>query len=92
MLTKAAQELSSVMESIVNFNHLLSKIELRAASRVCTCGQPHWLPASEGRASAADNIALQLYCKHCDARTHIFMPTGEYQKHSKVIIKEVSGE
>ena len=92
ILSKVAPVLSSVMENIVNFNHLLSKIELRAASRVCTCGSAYWLPTSEGRATAADNIALQLYCKHCDARTHIFMSTGEYQKHSKVIIKEVSGE
>jgi len=76
----------------VNFNHLLSKSELKSASRVCSCGIPYWLPTSEGRATAANNVALQLYCKNCDARTHIFMPTSEYQKHSKVIIKEVTGE
>ena len=35
----------------MNFNHLLSKIELRAASRVCTCGSAYWLPTSEGRAN-----------------------------------------
>jgi hypothetical protein len=80
------------MESIVNFNHLFTKVELKAASRVCTCGSAHWLPTSEGRATAADNMVLQLYCKNCDARTHIFMPTNEYQKHSKVISKEVGSE
>jgi len=74
----------------VNFNHLFSEPELRLASKTCKCGQAHWLPTSEGRASAANNISLQLYCKHCDARTHIFMPVSEYQKHSKVINQEVN--
>lgn len=74
----------------MNFNHLFEDKELRLANKNSKCSQCHWLPASEGQASAANNIAVQMYCKNCNHRTHIFMRLGEYNKHRKVITQEVN--
>ena len=74
----------------MNFNHLFDDKELRLANKNSKCVQCHWLPASEGQASAAKNIAVQMYCKNCNSRTHIFMPLNEYNKHQKVITQEVN--
>ena len=74
----------------MNFNHLFDDKELRLANKNSKCSRCHWLPASEGQASAAKNIAVQMYCKNCNSRTHIFMPLDEYNKHHKVITQEVN--
>ena len=74
----------------MNFNHLFDDKELRLANKNSKCSHCHWLPASEGQASAAKNIAVQMYCKNCNNRTHIFMPLDEYNKHQKVITQEVN--
>ncbi len=74
----------------MNFNHLFNEKELRLANKQGSCKYCHWLPASEGQASAASNIAVQMYCKNCNSRTHIFMHFDEYKKHQKVIAQEVS--
>ena len=74
----------------MNFNHLFDEKELRLADKQSSCKHCYWLPASEGQASAANNIALQMYCKNCNNRTHIFMPLHEYRKHHKVITQEVN--
>jgi len=74
----------------MNFNHLFTDKELRLAGKKSNCGRCHWLPASEGQASAASNIAVQMYCKNCNSRTHIFMHFDEYKKHQKVIAQEVN--
>ena len=74
----------------MNFNHLFNEKELRLANKNSKCASCHWLPASEGQASAANNMALQMYCKNCDNRTNIFMPFEEYKKHYKVINQEVN--
>ena len=50
----------------MNFNHLFDEKELRLADKQSSCKHCHWLPASEGQASAANNIALQMYCKNCN--------------------------
>jgi len=74
----------------MNFNHLFNDRELRLANKNSKCARCHWLPASEGQASAASNIAVQMYCKNCNSRTHIFMHFDEYKKHQKVIAQEVN--
>ena len=74
----------------MNFNHLFNDRELRLANKNSKCSRCHWLPASEGQASAASNIAVQMYCKNCNSRTHIFMHFDEYKKHQKVITQEVN--
>ena len=74
----------------MNFNHLFDDRELRLANKNSKCAHCHWLPASEGQASAANNIAVQMYCKNCNSRTHIFMPLHEYKKHQKVITQEAN--
>jgi len=74
----------------MNFNHLFNDKELRLANKNSKCDCCHWLPASEGQASAANNIAVQMYCKNCNSRTHIFMPLQEYKKHQKVITQEAN--
>ena len=74
----------------MNFNHLFDDKELRLANKNSKCARCYWLPASEGQASAANNIAVQMYCKNCSNRTHIFMPVDEYNKHQKVITQEVN--
>ena len=74
----------------MNFNHLFTERELRLAEKKSNCARCHWLPASEGQASAASNIAVQMYCKNCNSRAHIFMHFDEYKKHQKVIAQEVN--
>ena len=74
----------------MNFNHLFDDRELRLANKNSKCAQCHWLPASEGQASAAQNIAVQMYCKNCNYRTTVFMHVDDYKKHQKVITQEVN--
>ena len=74
----------------MNFNHLFEEKELRLANKNGKCACCHWLPASEGQASAANNIAVQMYCKNCNSRTTIFMHVDVYKTHDKVITQEVN--
>ncbi len=74
----------------MNFNHLFEERELRLANNNGKCANCHWLPASEGQASAANNMAVQMYCKNCNSRTTIFMHVNDYKIHDKVITQEVN--
>lgn len=74
----------------MNFNHLFEERELRLANNNGKCASCHWLPASEGQASAANNMAVQMYCKNCNSRTTIFMHIDDYKIHDKVITQEVN--
>lgn len=74
----------------MNFNHLFEDKELRLANKNSKCSRCHWLPASEGQASAAKNIAVQMYCKNCNHRTTVFMHVDDYKIHQKVIAQEVN--
>ena len=74
----------------MNFNHLFMEKELRLANKSGKCLSCHWLPASEGQASAAQNMVVQMYCKKCNNRAMVFMHVDEYKIHEKVIIQEVN--
>jgi len=74
----------------MNFNHLFMERELRLANKRGKCSCCHWLPASEGQASAARNMVVKMYCKKCDNTTMVFMHVDEYKIHEKVIIQEVN--
>jgi len=74
----------------MNFNHLFMEKELRLANKSGRCSCCYWLPASEGQASAARNMVVQMYCKKCNNRAMVFMHVDEYKIHEKVIIQEVN--
>ena len=74
----------------MNFNHLFTAKELLLASKLGKCGCCYWIPVSEGQATAARNITVQMYCKNCNNRTSVFMHVDEYKKHEKVITQEVN--
>ena len=74
----------------MDFNHLFSEKELKIANRNGKCGCCYWLPASEGAATAANNVVVQMYCKNCDARSYAFLHLEEYELHNKVITEEVN--
>ena len=75
----------------MNFNHLFTERELRLAGKKSNCGRCHWLPASEGRATAAKQIHFDMICDTCGCRTTKFMHFREYDIHQKIIKEEVYG-
>ena len=89
---KVEQVPSSVMESTVNFNHLLEDREKKTACRNKTYTMCKWKPVSEGQATAGRQVHFEMLCENCGCRTTKFMDFAEYDTHRKVINQEVYGE
>jgi hypothetical protein len=88
---KVEQAPSSVMESTVNFNHLLTDKEIKKSCRQKTYKLCKWKPVSEGQATAGRQVHFDMLCETCGCRTTKFMNFAEYDIHQKVITKEVNG-
>lgn len=67
----------------LKLNHLLPK---HLESGRCPTGKQHyWLPTGSIEAKLGDNIAVALFCKHCDKREWAFLSYHEYNTHKGVI-------
>jgi len=66
-------------ESIMKFNFLLPK-HLKTSNRVCERGSEcYWIPTGIPRATAGDNIAILLECKHCERKESVFLTREQYE-------------
>tara|TARA_R110002124_G_scaffold257741_1_gene423444 strand:- start:1075 stop:1317 length:243 start_codon:yes stop_codon:yes gene_type:complete len=74
----------------MNFNHLLTEREMKLSCRKKKHGECKWKPVSEGQATAGKNIAVPMLCETCGERTSVFMHFVDYDKHQKVISREVN--
>ena len=67
----------------LKLNHLLPR---HLESARCPSGKQHyWLPTGSIEAKLGDNIAVALFCKHCDKREWVFLSHNEYNMHKGVI-------
>jgi len=61
----------------MKLNHLLPR---HLAEGRCVDGKQHfWLPTGAIEAKPGNNIAVSLYCKHCEKQEWTFLTYKEYE-------------
>ena len=67
----------------MKLNHLLPR---HLAEGCCTDGKQHFLlPTGAIEAKPGNNIAISLYCKHCEKQEWIFLTYKEYETQKGLI-------
>ena len=70
----------------MNFNHLVNR---RTQNR-CTKNKDHyWMPTGTIEATVGNNIKVDFFCKHCEARHTEFLTMKAYRANEKILSNSI---
>jgi hypothetical protein len=69
----------------VKYDHLMSRENKKSRCPSPKHDRHYWLPTGVVRATSGDNVAVDFYCKYCEARVTEFMPLKDFYIHKDTI-------